>query len=138
MSQVTLRRSGKRQFVGIDERKQTLVIDAGPAGGGEFAGLKPSELLPFAVASCVAVTAVGILEKMRQEPEAMSVSVEFEHEADFPKPFKYFKLNWQFRGTDLDPEKLQKAVHMSEKQYCSVSSSLKESILIEHRIIIEP
>lgn len=138
MSQVILRKSGRRQFVGIDERKQTLVVDAGPPGGGEFAGLKPSELLPFAVASCIAVTAVGIMEKMRQEPLAMTVSVEFEHEADFPRAFKFFKLHWQFRGDHLDAEKLQKAVHLSEEQYCSVSASLKESITIEHRITIEP
>ena len=53
MGKVYLRRSGPRQFIGIDERNQTLVVDAAPKGGGEGRGLKPSELVPFAVGTCI-------------------------------------------------------------------------------------
>jgi len=137
MSQVVLRRSGPRQLVGIDERNQTLTIDVSPDVGGEWAGLKPSELLPFSLGACIAVTAIGILEKMRQGPFELTVRIDFEHDDEPPKAFTRFRLEWLFHGSNLDPEKLQKAVDIAEERYCSVSASLKDDIVVEHIIKIE-
>jgi putative redox protein len=136
MATVRLRRSGPRQLVGIDERHQTLVVDTAAAVGGEAAGLKPSELLPFGLAACVGVTTIGILEKQRLGPFEMTVDVEFDHAQERPKPFTYFKLHWQFSGSKLDEEKARKAVEMADERYCSVTASLKDSITIEHRVTV--
>lgn len=134
MSRVTLRKSGPRQFVGIDERHHTLTMDIAPEVGGEWAGLKPSELLPFALGSCIGVTAVGILEKMRQGPFELTVDIDFEHSDQPPKAFRRFDLTWNFRGANLDLEKLKKAIETSEQKYCSVSASLKDDIVVTHQV----
>ena len=134
MSRVTLKRSGPRQFVGQDERHHTLTVDIAPEFGGEWAGLKPSELLPFSLGACIAVTAMGILEKMRQGPFELTVDIDFEHEEAPPKAFKRFDLTWNFRGAHLDPEKLKKAIETSEEKYCSVSASLRDEIVVQHHI----
>lgn len=134
MSRITLQKTGARQFTGTDERQHTLKVDIAPQFGGESSGLKPSELLPFGLASCIAVTAVGILEKMRQGPFDLTVDVDFAHEDQPPKAFKSFDLTWKFRGQNLDLQKLKQAIETSEKKYCSVSASIKDSIQVCHRV----
>jgi putative redox protein len=111
-------------------------VDTAAAVGGEAAGLKPSELVPFGLAACIGVTTIGILEKQRLGPFEMTVDVEFAHAEERPKPFTQFRLHWQFKGAKLDEEQARKAVEMSEAKYCSVAASLKESIHIEHRVTV--
>jgi len=134
MNRVTLEKTGPRQFTGTDERHKTFTMDIAPEFGGQWDGLKPSELLPFCLAGCIAVTAVGILEKMRQGPFDLSVDVDFEHDEAPPKAFKKFKLTWTYRGANLDPAKLKQAIETSEQKYCSVSASLRDDIVVEHHI----
>jgi putative redox protein len=137
VGKVYLRRSGARQFVGTDERKQTLVVDAMPKGGGEGEGLKPSELVPFAVGACIGVTAISILEKQRLEPYDLSLEVDFEHAEEKPHRFSRFVLNWHFRGPKITAEKAQKALEMSHERYCSVAATLKDDVVIEQRVTVE-
>lgn len=136
MERVRLRRSGSRQLVGIDERDHTLVLDTKPDVGGEGAGLKPSELLPFSLGACIGVTLIGIMEKQRQGPFQMTVDIDFEHDLEPPKPFTRFLLHWQFSGENLDVAKIERALETAEKRYCSVSASLKESVKIEHKVSV--
>jgi putative redox protein len=136
MDRIRLRRSGPRQLVGIDERNHTLVLDTKPDVGGEGAGLKPSELLPFSIAACISVTLIGILEKQRQGPFQMTVDVEFEQSEELPKAFTQILLHWQFTGQNLDLEKIERAVETAEQRYCSVTASLKDSVKIAHRVTI--
>lgn len=109
-------------------------MDIAPEHGGQWDGMKPSELLPFGLASCIAVTAVGILEKMRQGPFELSIDVDFQHDEKPPKAFRRFDLTWTYRGEGVDPEKLKQAIETSEQKYCSVSASLREDIVVEHHI----
>lgn len=136
MERVRLRRSGPRQLVGIDERNHTLVLDVKPDVGGEWAGLKPSELLPFSLGACIGVTLIGIMEKQRQGPFQMTVDIEFEQNPDPPKEFRQIALHWQFSGENLDLAKIERALETAEKRYCSVSASLKESVKVGHKISI--
>jgi putative redox protein len=136
MDRIRLRRSGPRQLVGIDARNHTLVLDVRPEVGGEFAGLKPSELLPFSVGACIGVTLIGIMEKQRQGPFQMTVEIDFEQSEELPKPFTQILLHWQFAGENLDLAKIERAVETAEQRYCSVTASLKDSVKIEHKVSI--
>lgn len=136
MSTIVLHRSGKRQFVGTDERHQTLVMDAGPRGGGDHAGLKPSELLPFSLGACIAVTLVNILEKQRQGPFELEIEVSFAQKADPPWQFTRFSLHYRFEGHNLDETKIRSAIKLAEERYCSVTASLKDEIRIETTVSI--
>jgi putative redox protein len=62
MGTATVRWIGGKQFVGIDSTQHAVVLST-PAEG---VGMKPSELLLVALASCTAVDVVDILEKKRQ------------------------------------------------------------------------
>jgi putative redox protein len=136
MDRVRLRKSGPRQFVGIDSKQHTLTVDIQPEFGGESAGLKPSDLMPLSLGSCIGVTAVGILEKMRQGPFELNVDIDFEHEPDPPKKFTQFNLTWHFKGEGLDKDKLLKAITTAEHKYCSVSASLKDEIVVKHTLTL--
>jgi putative redox protein len=138
MATVQLRRSGARQFVGTDERNHTFVTDAAPNAGGQYAGLKPSELLPFAIGSCIGVTLVGILEKQRQGPFDLDIDIEFEQEENPPWPFTRIALHYKFTGDNLGLTRVRKAIETAEQRYCAVTASLKESVKIETRVTINP
>jgi len=61
MGTATVKWIGGKQFVGIDSTKHSVVLSTPDEG----VGIKPSELLLIAVASCTAVDVVEILEKKR-------------------------------------------------------------------------
>ena len=137
MSTVTLRRSGNRQFVCTDQRGRTLVVDAGPRGGGQFEGMKPSELLPFSLGACVAVTVVNILDKQRQGPFDLEIEISFAQKAAAPWPFTRFTLDYKFIGDNLDEAKVNAAIKLAEEKYCAVTASLREDIRIETNVSIK-
>jgi putative redox protein len=113
-------------------------MDAGPNAGGQHAGIKPSELLPFSIGSCIGVTLVGILEKQRQGPFDLKIDIEFEQAADPPWPFTRIALHYKFTGENLDEVRIRKAIETSEHRYCAVTASLKESVNIETRVTVTP
>ena len=59
MSEASVRWIGGKQFIGIDSTKHSVVLSTKDEG----VGMKPSELLLVALASCTAVDVVEILEK---------------------------------------------------------------------------
>ena len=61
MASAVVRWIGGKQFVGIDSTKHSVVLSTADEG----VGMKPSELLLVALASCTAVDVVEILGKKR-------------------------------------------------------------------------
>lgn len=92
---------------------------------GRPAGFSASELLLAAAGACSAWDVVEILRKQRQDLTSLEVSVEGE-QADRP-PFEFARVALVFRasGHDLDPEKVSRAVAMSEERYCSVIATIR-------------
>jgi membrane protein DedA with SNARE-associated domain len=75
--------NGDCLFEGEDSRGFQLAISGDP----EIEGAKPSDLLPLALASCLAYDVVVVLQKKRQELRSLVVTVESEQQ-DVP-PFRF-------------------------------------------------
>jgi len=99
-------------------------------------GVTPMELLATALGGCTAMDVVSILVKMRQPLEAISVEVSGERAEEHPKRFTSLEVVYRFKG-DLDERKVERAISLSEERYCSVEATLRPSVPITSRFVIE-
>ena len=97
-------------------------------------GPTPKHLFLQSIAGCTAMDIVGILEKMRAEmPDRFSVSVEASVTETHPKVFTSFTMTYHFEG-NTDPEKIRKAVKLSQDTYCGISTMVKKIAPFETKI----
>jgi putative redox protein len=95
-------------------------------------GVSASDLLPMALIGCASHDVVEILTKQRQDLQQLRVSAEATQDDDPPWRFRKIHIHYQAVGKGIDPEKLRKAILLSEEKYCSVYATLKDAIEITH------
>ena len=113
-----------------------LIIDAGPASGGEDRGPRPKLLMLSALGGCTAMDVVAMLKKMRVNIDGLNVIVEGDLTEDYPKHFFKMHVIYEFRGKDLPIDKLQKVIDLSSEKYCGVSATLRESLPVTWEVRI--
>jgi len=113
-----------------------LIMDALPGVGGENKGLPPKPLLLASLGGCTAMDVISIARKMRQDITDFEVELTGDTEDEFPKPYTAIHLIYKFKGTDLDKDKLDKAVNLSQDRYCGISATLRKALGITYEIEI--
>lgn len=113
----------------------SVSLDASVEHGGQGKGQSPKELVLSGLAGCTAMDVIAILKKMRALPSSFRVEVEADQTTEHPKVFSRIHLKYIASGTDR--EKLEKAVNLSQNQYCGVSAMLAKTAEITHEIIID-
>lgn len=107
-----------------------IVLDTFPEHGGENKGPRPKPLLLFALGGCTGMDVISILRKMREKVDYFNIQVEGELTEEHPKYYKKIIVTYQFKGENLNPENVKKAVHLSEEKYCGVSAMLRKAAQI--------
>lgn len=125
------------KFVGTDSGGREMKMDASVEGGGEGDGFRPAELPLMGLAGCTGIDTIEILQKMRQQVESLELRVSAEKKKDGPAGYASVKVEYVVRGKDLSPEKVEKAVRLSEEKYCTVGGALSQKTPITHEITIE-
>ena len=118
----------------IDGHK--IMMDASSAVGGENKGPTPKPLLLASLGGCTAMDVISIAKKMRQEVSSFEIELTGELDDEFPKHYTGIHLIYKFSGKDLDPEKLDKAVNLSQDRNCGISATLRKAMGITHEIKI--
>jgi putative redox protein len=113
-----------------------IVMDALPVVGGNDEGARPKELMLASLAGCTGMDVVSILKKMRVELEYFNIMVEAEMTEEHPKHYTNMHIIYEFKGEGLELEKLQKAVMLSQDQYCGVSATYRKAMEITYEIVI--
>ncbi len=121
MAQATVRRITGKQFIGIDLTNHSVILSTPDEG----IGVKPSEMLLVALASCTAVDVVEILEKKKINITSLEISVTAEQDQDPPWTFRKIHLLYKVKGDGLTEKALQQAIHLSETKYCSVAATIR-------------
>lgn len=121
MGVATLKWIKDRQFVGIDSTNHSVVIST-PMDG---VGMKPSDLLLLALASCTAVDVVDILKKKRTPVSLLEISAEGAQDEDPPWTFRKIHLHFKVDGLNLTQQAVEQAIKLSEEKYCSVASTVR-------------
>ena len=104
-------------------------IDASPSIGGKGKGFRPMELLAGSLAGCASIDVLLILKKQRIIPTHFTIKIETKRVDEIPSYFEEIKLIFEV-NRDVPVEKLEKAIDLTLKKYCSVSASLKEEVKI--------
>jgi len=116
---------GGLKFEGVSVFGNKVTIDTPKSSGGSEDGAKPTELLLWAIAGCTGIDVVRILQKQRQALASLRIEITARQNDDYPKPFHTIEVKYVAGGKDLDPNKLAKAIELSESKYCVVSQTVE-------------
>ena len=122
-----------RRFAAESNSGHTVIFDDSHGNAGQ----RPIETVLLALGGCTAFDVIGILRKMRQHVTGYDISLEAEQKDEPPKCFTHVVIKHHLRG-QIDPQAVQKAIHLSESKYCSVGAMIGKSAQIEHTFEIQP
>ena len=135
MGTATVKWIDGKQFIGIDSTRHSVVLSTPDEG----VGIKPSELLLLAVASCSAVDVVEILSKKRMPLSRLEISSSGEQDQDPPWTFRKIHLHYKVSGKNLTEKAVSQAIQLSEEKYCSVAATIRATaeIITDFEILDE-
>ena len=133
MANATVKWVGSRTFVGSDSGNHSVVLST----SADDVGMKPSELLLVALASCTAVDVVDILQKKRIDLKSVTIRISGEQDVEPPWAYNKIHLIYSLRGAGLDAAAAEQAIQLSEEKYCSVAATVsgKAAITWEYEIV---
>jgi putative redox protein len=129
MGTVTIRWIEGVFMVGTDSNGHSIAIGRSPDDRSVFNGMKPSDLLLLAAASCSGYDVVDILQKQREPLRDFKVLCTGAQLPEPPSTFTNIHLHYIIYG-EVRPEKLERAIQLSEEKYCSVTTSLRPGVNI--------
>tara|TARA_R110001632_G_scaffold175929_3_gene295624 strand:+ start:4091 stop:4516 length:426 start_codon:yes stop_codon:yes gene_type:complete len=104
----------------------SVLIDTSPEHGGENKGLGPKALMLSSLAGCSGLDVVSLLKKMRAEVADFKMVVHGELTEEHPKYYHKVSVEYHFYGSDLQEDKINKAVALSVDQYCGVMEMFRQ------------
>jgi len=129
MSKVKVDWLRDRFMVGSDSNGQSIVIGFTNDDDPKRKGVNPLELLLLSLASCTCYDVIEIMEKQRKPLDNLQVVCEGEQNDEWPHIFKKIYVHY-FATGNVKPSKLERAIYLSENKYCSVITTLKQSVEI--------
>jgi len=103
---------------------------------GDNTGPGPKKLLLASLAGCTGMDVVSLLEKMRVNFTNFEMDIEADLTEEHPKVYSEIRLIYRIFGSQLNKEKIKKAVDLSQEKYCGVSAMLKKNSPIKYSIEI--
>jgi putative redox protein len=118
------------------------LFDAGPPGrtqiidGNAKVAPGPVETLLGAIAACMSVDVIDILEKRRATVTRYHTKVTADRRPEFPRRVRRLDLEVHVDGTGLDRENTERAISLSFERYCSVGASLASDIVVNAALVL--
>ena len=109
---------------GVTTGSHAVVTD----GDGEM-GPSPMDLMASAMAGCMAIDVVSILQKGRHPLQALRASFSGERAAEPPRRFTAITLHFHVTGAVPD-DAVQRAIDLSREKYCSAWNSMRQDIVL--------
>lgn len=134
MASASVTWAGGKKFLGTDSTRHSVVISTPDEG----VGMKPSELLLVALASCTSVDVVEILEKKRVQLKGLEIQASAEQDSDPPWTFRKIHLKYILKGKGLTEKAVEQAIQLSEDKYCSVAATIRAVVQITNEFEIQP
>jgi len=125
---------GNMAFEGKGDSGHTVLLDAGPQVGGQDQGPRPMETLLFALGGCTGMDVISILKKMRQDVEKFNMEISGDRAEEHPKRYTKVNVHYALQGTDLNVDKIRKAIQLTQDTYCSVAKSLSAEVTFSFSI----
>ena len=108
---------------GLTDNGKIVKMDSGEGA----VAASPAQLMLQALAGCTMMDVVLILTKSRKKPEKFWVELAAEESETHPKVFPKIHITYNFTGSLLDNASVERAIKLSEENYCRVHAMLKTS-----------
>ena len=133
MATTTVKWIEGKQFIGIDSTRHSVVLSTADEG----IGVKPSDLLLIAIASCSAVDVVEILAKKRMPVSYLEIKSSGDQDPNPPWTFRKINLHFRVGGNNLKEKDVAQAIQLAEGKYCSVAATVRATaeILTDFEIV---
>ena len=136
--QTTINWLEKVQFRATADSGHTVSIDGPPDAGGENQGTRPMELMLMGVGGCTSFDVVNILVKGRQKVTKCVTHITAERADEVPQVFEKIHIHFAMAGENLDPKRVDRAIHLTAEKYCSASIMLQRAgVEVTHSFEIE-
>jgi putative redox protein len=123
-------------FLGESGSGHSVVMDGAPDAGGRNLGVRPMEMLLLGLGGCSAFDVMLILKRGREAVTDCVVDIDAERATTDPKVFTKIVMHYTVTGRELDPKKVERAVHLSAEKYCSASAIIGKTAEITHTITL--
>ena len=90
-------------------------------------GPSPMQALGFALAACMAMDVIHVLQKGRHDLRGLRADLKGERAPDDPRRFTSIELQYTITGT-VPESALERAIQLSREKYCSVWHSMRHDI----------
>jgi len=124
-------------FIGKGQSNHWIAMDGPEEFKGSNAASRPKELILIGLAGCSGSDISSILSKMKENITRFEIDVDAESSDEHPKVYTKIHLKYRFWGENLNEEKIEKAINLSQDKYCSVSAMLKPTVDITHSVEIK-
>lgn len=116
----------------VNDKGNSIIMDAGASDGGHDSGVRPMQLLLAAMGGCSAIDLIGILRKQREPLTDLKITVTGEREQGVV-PSLYTEVHVHFRlFGNINQDKAERAVELSVEKYCSVAKTLEKTAEVTH------
>ena len=112
----------------------SLKIDLAEDLGGNGDGLRPKALMLSALAGCSGLDVASLIKKMRLDVAEFSIDTDGFLTETEPAVYNKVLVSYNFKGENLNEEKLTRAVNLSVEKYCGVMEMLRSFSEIEINI----
>jgi len=131
---VTTTWEGNNDFKSNNPSTHTLTMFNNSDDNGDTVGFAPKALMLSSLAGCSGLDVVSLLKKMRAEVTGFKIDVTAELTEEHPKFYNKVKVDYHFTDSELQPEKIQKAVNLSVTKYCGVMEMFRQFAEVEIEI----
>jgi len=101
---------------------------------GDDSGPSPKKILLSALAGCTGMDVVSLLKKMRVSFTDFEMDIDADLTEEHPKVYSEIRILYRVFGTQLNKDKVKKAVDLSQEKYCGVSAMLEKNSPITYNI----
>ncbi|MCP4231433.1 MAG: OsmC family protein [bacterium] len=97
---------------------------------GSDAGVRPIELFLLGLGGCTGMDVISILQKKRVNLDDFEIEIEADRADEHPKVFTKIRLKYIVYGKDIKPKDVERAIELSEENYCSAQAMLRPTVEI--------
>lgn len=124
-------------FAGHTDSKHWVIMDGPEQFGGKDAGIRPKELLLLSIAGCTGSDVASILAKKRVALDGFHMEITAEETEEHPKVFSSMHVEYVFKGKDINPKDVERAIELSETKYCGVTAMFAKAFPVTNSYRIE-
>ena len=101
----------------------------------ESDGLRPKSLMLSALAGCSGLDVASLIKKMKLDVDTFKIDTIANMTEEHPKHYDAVLVEYHFYGSNLNEDRLQRAVDLSVDKYCGVFAMFRQFAKMETKTI---